>query len=154
MTTSIDSYHKCHKDGIISQKQHAVLQFILDTQEQFPDGHSRGDVGRHFNDPNTGYQRRLQELEQLGILTCVGTKHDPLTNRDVKAYKPTGVVPTERAAPTVTYIVCLCTNKPTNNPCVVVFPKKDFEVYTKRLIVLEQHEVVFEYEGCPGRETK
>ena len=144
MNTSIDSYKKCHEDGIIGDKQNAVLRFILETREQFSDGHSRGDVGRHFDDPNTGYQRRLQELEELKILTCIGTKHDSITNRDVKAYKPTGIVPTERKKtdPTVTYIACWVAREG-QSPIALMFPKKNFEDYVKYLTVLDQQEVTF-----------
>ena len=94
--TSTVSYEKCKDEGLISERQLQVMRFILSAQEAYPDGISRGDVARYFNDTQTGYARRVQELEVAGILECIGTKNDPITNRPVKTYVPTGIIPTER----------------------------------------------------------
>ncbi len=94
--TSTESYEQCKADGLISERQWRVLGFIINFQEAYPDGVSRGDVAKYFSDTCTGYSRRVQELEVAGILECIGTKLDPRTNRQVKTYVPTGIIPTER----------------------------------------------------------
>jgi hypothetical protein len=99
--TSTESYEKCNADGLIGDRQLRVMQFILAFQSVHPDGVSRGDVALYFNDTRTGYSRRVQELEVAGLLVCVGTKLDTKTGRTVKAYKPTGKIPTERVVSTV-----------------------------------------------------
>jgi len=99
--TSTESYEKCKADGLISERQLRVLGFILNFQSDYPEGISRGDVARYFTDTRTGYSRRVQELEVAGILECIGTKIDPATNRPVKAYVPTGLIPTERVTSNV-----------------------------------------------------
>jgi len=88
-STSIDSYQQCYEDGLLCRRQFAVLRFFLNIGIPL----TRGDVGRHFKDTNTGYQRRVQELEQAGLLKCIGTVEDTHTGRKVKAYKPTGAIP-------------------------------------------------------------
>jgi hypothetical protein len=95
--TSTESYLECKSEGLIGDRQFQVLAFILNNQEMYPKGICRGDVARFFTCTRSGYARRVQELEVLGILELIGTKEDEITGRTVKAYKPTGKVPTERA---------------------------------------------------------
>jgi len=92
--TSIESYRQCKANGLISARQLEVIEFATEALVTHPGGFSRGDVGRHFNDTNTGHQRRVQELELAGVLTQRGTKVDEITGKPVKIYSLTGHVPT------------------------------------------------------------
>jgi len=90
--TSIASYYAAIDAGLISEKQQAVIGFmarrdLLST--------TQGQVNRHFQDTNRSYAPRFKELEDSGVIRCIGTVFDDLTKRNVKAYRLTGEIPTE-----------------------------------------------------------
>jgi hypothetical protein len=87
--TSIESYRAAHKSGLIGQRQLEVLEFVMANEPC-----SQGDVSRHFADASSSYQPRFRELADAGLIAEVGTKHDPTTGREVKAYRATGKLPT------------------------------------------------------------
>ena len=90
--TSIESYHAAIEGGLISAKQQAVLRYFLARQ---PRSITQGEVNRHFNDTNRSYAPRFREMEDAGIIQRVGTVYDEITNRNVLAYRLTGVVPNQ-----------------------------------------------------------
>jgi len=87
--TSIESYREAHASGLIGKRQLEVLGFVIANEPC-----SQGDVSRHFADASSSYQPRFRELEDAGLIEQRGTKHDPATGREVKAYAATGKLPT------------------------------------------------------------
>src|SRR5947208_11108308 len=69
-----------------------VLEFVIANEPC-----SQGDVSRHFADASSSFQPRFRELEDTGLIEQRGTKHDPATGREVKAYWSTGKLPTAAA---------------------------------------------------------
>jgi len=87
--TSIESYREAQRSGLISQRQLQVLEFVIANEPC-----SQGDVSRHFADASSSFQPRFRELEDAGLIEQRGTKRDPATGREVKAYVATGKLPT------------------------------------------------------------
>src|SRR5581483_5834008 len=83
--TSIESYREAQRSGLISQRQLQVLEFVIANEPC-----SQGDVSRHFADASSSFQPRFRELEDAGLIEQRGTKRDPATGREVKAYVATG----------------------------------------------------------------
>jgi len=88
--TSIESYHAALESGFISAKQQAVIKYMSERLR----GVTQREVNLHFKDPNRSYAPRFKELEDSGVIQCVGTVRDMETNRSVKEYRLTGRVPT------------------------------------------------------------
>jgi hypothetical protein len=86
--TSIESYQAAHSSGLIGQRQLEVLEFVIANALC-----SQGDVSRHFADASSSYQPRFRELEDSGLIEQRGTKIDPASGREVKAYVATGKIP-------------------------------------------------------------
>ena len=97
--TSIESYRAALEEGLISEKQQAVIEFLHKRGRA-----TQGEINRHYQDTNRSYAPRFKELEDCGAIRCVGTVHDERTNRNVKEYELTGKIPSERARrkPTLT----------------------------------------------------
>lgn len=91
--TSIESYRACIDAGLISDRQQAVIRYMAERHYRSV---TQGEINRHFQDTNRSYAPRFRELEDSGVIQCVGTVKDEITNRHVKAYKLTGKMPTER----------------------------------------------------------
>jgi hypothetical protein len=89
--TSIESYYKAVESGFISEKQRQVITYFCDSRGESV---TQGEVNRYFKDTNRSYAPRFKELENAGVIQCVGTKYDHLTGRNVKSYKLTGKIPT------------------------------------------------------------
>src|SRR4051794_27905089 len=87
--TSIESYRAAHESGLIGKRQLQVLEFVIANEPC-----SQGDVGRHFADASSSFQPRFRELQDAGLIEQRGTKVDPATGREVKAYVSTGKMPT------------------------------------------------------------
>jgi hypothetical protein len=87
--TSIESYRAAHASGLIGTRQMQVLEFVIANEPC-----SQGDVSRHFADASSSYQPRFRELQDAGLIEQSGTKVDPATGREVKAYRATGKPPT------------------------------------------------------------
>lgn len=88
--TSIESYHKAVESGFISEKQRQVIVYFCDRAGK---NVTQGEVSRHFGDTTRSYGTRFKELEDSGVIVCTGTVLDKRTNRNVKCYQLTGVVP-------------------------------------------------------------
>jgi hypothetical protein len=86
--TSIDAYREGHASGLIGKRQMQVLEFVMANEPC-----SQGDVGRYFADASSSFQPRFRELEDAGLIEQLGTKVDPATGRQVKAYAATGKMP-------------------------------------------------------------
>jgi hypothetical protein len=91
-STSIESYRTAIESGLISAKQQAVISFLADRDYSV----TQGQINRYFNDTNRSYAPRFKELEDAGVIKCVEIVLDTLTNRNVKAYRLTGFVPTQQ----------------------------------------------------------
>jgi hypothetical protein len=86
--TSVESYRAANSSGLIGKRQMEVLAFVIANEPC-----SQGDVSRHFADASSSYQPRFRELEDAGVIEQRGTKRDPATGREVKAYWSTGNTP-------------------------------------------------------------
>lgn len=104
--TSIVSYRQCQDEGLFGQRQMEIVEFMVAHQHEYREGISQGDVGRHYNDASSGYQPRFKELEDSGVVRCIGTKYDEITDRTVKAYVLTGQLPTEKVRARPKPVLC------------------------------------------------
>ena len=91
--TSAESYHAAVEEGIVSRNQYRIIQYMLDRSGRAV---TQGEVNRYFSDTNRSYGTRFKELEDAGVIQCVGVVKDDVTNRTVKKYRLTGYIPAEK----------------------------------------------------------
>ena len=84
MNTSIEAYQKAKDSGFISNRQWDVIKFMLKNPGQ--NGVSQRDVDRNYKDTSSSFHPRFAELEDSGVIECIGTKIDPVSTNKVKTY--------------------------------------------------------------------
>lgn len=89
MDTSAESYYAAKASGLINARQLQIIEFMLARQWG---GVTQGEVTRHFRDTARSFAPRFKELEEQGIIRCVGTRRDSVTGRRVNEYRLTGGV--------------------------------------------------------------
>ena len=92
--TSIEAYRDMLSAGLITERGHAVLEFMLKYQDaneypSFGGMISRADIEVHFGDITSSYGPRLGELESKGLVYVAGTKPSVKTGRVIQGWRAT-----------------------------------------------------------------
>lgn len=89
--TSLEAYRDLLAAGIINERSHAVLEFILAHQDDPEYGGmvSRADMEVAFGDTTSSYGPRLVELEHKGLVYVAGTKQSVKTGRTIQGWRVT-----------------------------------------------------------------
>ena len=83
--TSIQAFCAAKESGFLSDRQDDVVQYMLNFP--LPEGISQRDVDRFHGDTSSSLHPRFAELEDSGVIKCVGTKADQVSGNKVKSYK-------------------------------------------------------------------
>lgn len=105
VSTSAESYHRCLEEGLINAKQNMVIAYMLRHKNR---PIYCGEIKRYHHDVCSSFSPRFIELEECGVIKCVGKVKDAISNRNVRTYILTGKIPTERVRRKKKTVYALC----------------------------------------------